>query len=395
MNPTSPASPTAFSQRYIDPTTGRNAGTVEWDRNWSTVTVSLRTTKLPPVTDMQLFEGPGLLATTEEGKVIVRIDRSSFTARFLLMIDGRNMVPVTDENLAPSPAATPWNPTAVPYGAPAPIAPMQFRAPQPALPPPALPPSALPSSTLPSLTFPPPSVSAHPPEFAPLAAAAGAAGSAIPTVPPGATTQAPSLVQPAGSTSLRAGKRKAAASSIAALVAGLSVVAGGVFALQQWGSSNKQVIAAPTTLPTPTYAVTVPVTYASVYEHLLQQANFYGNADPQAAATCMQTEYPSITDTDIDEFTATYRSAQYRCLPDEMTRQWQITATGIQESDKPCANQGSTNGMAKLTLADMERTMGYSNTADYPPDIQDQLIAELKATCPTLNPTIAERVIKE
>jgi hypothetical protein len=343
---------------------------VEWDRSWSQVIVSLRSTALPPVTEMRLFEGPGLRAPTDEGEVIVRIDRSTYTPRFVLSIDGRQMVPVTDEDLPASAVLTPWNPGTT-FSQPRPnFAPLAAAAPAFSPQPPFRPqPPFAPQPPLSPQNLPVPSL----------------APTTHPTSPPLAAPLQPK----------QRGNRKSVLSAVGAIVIGLLVVAVGVVGLQQWGDSHKQIVAAPTTPPVPTYATTIPVTFASVYEHLVQQANFYGAPNPQVAATCMQTEYPNLTDGDIDLYAAPYRSAQYRCMPDQMTLRWEVTATGIQESDKPCANKGSTNGMAKLTLEEMERTEPYSNTADYPPDIQDKMIAEIKATCPALPADIAERVIKE
>jgi hypothetical protein len=381
MDPTPTPAPVGFNQRYIDPTTGRKAGTIEWDRSWSTVKVHLRKTELPPVHEMRLFEGPGLRAPTEEGEVVVRIDRSSFTPRFVLTINGTDMVPVLDESIETAqPTLTPWNPSGA---ALRPYVPLQ-QFPQPVFPhpafqQPAFQQPAFPQPQFPQPSFPQPSFGTMPPP--------STGTSSTPPIPP--TPPAPPVAtEPAR-------RKKAMLPAIGAIVFGVLVVAGGVFGLQRWGDANKQIIAAPTTPPVPTYAVTIPATFASVYEHLVQQANFYGAPDPQAAATCMQTEYPAITDSDVDFSTATYRSAQYRCMPDQMTLRWTVTATGIQEADKPCANAGTTAGMAKLSLEDMERTVPFNNTADYPPDIQDQLIATVQATCPGLPPDIAERVIKE
>jgi hypothetical protein len=196
---------------------------------------------------------------------------------------------------------------------------------------------------------------------------------------------------------------------VAAIVGGVILVTGGVILLTRnnktsSSASQTSISVFPQTplgtlpsapYPSDTIPYAPPSTFASIADRLEYEARSFGSIDPAAAATCMQTEYPQISQPDVDGFTAVYRSAQYRCMPTEMTARWRVSATGLIDADKPCANLGSTIGMGKLTLEEMERVMPYTDTAQFPPDIQAKLVAAVKAECPQIPASVAERVITE
>ncbi len=319
--PPGPPSPDPFvggySERFVDPTTGRMIAILRWDRQWTMVQTELRSGPLPLVRDLSLFERGGLATTSSDGEIVVRIDRATLTPHFAVSLNGRRLMAATEEQLPPST-----------------IAELAKQGPPPR----------------------------------------------------GTSTQALLAV-------------------VAAIVAGVVLVTAGVIWLGRVSSrrSAAQTTVSPFfpagTLPAfpapPVISPTIAPSFSLVEDRLAYEARLLGSPDPVAAATCMQTEYPQIANSDVDGPTAMYRSAQYRCMQTEMTSRWRVAATGLLEQDKACANLGSTIGMGKLTLEEMERTMPYSDTAQYPADIQAKLVAAVNAQCPQILPEVAERVITE
>jgi hypothetical protein len=308
-----------YHERFADPQNGRTIATVWWDRQWTMVRTDLRSGPLPIVRDLTLFEHGGLATPSPDGQVVVRINRSMLTPHFAVTLNGRPLMPMTQEQL-------------------------------------------------------PPAIQAE---------------LAKPTKP------------------LKGTSTQALIGVVAGIVGLVVAVIAGVIALTRIGTHSSS---APTTfatyipsVPLPTFAPYpgstipsyAPPTFASVSDRLAYEAEQQGAPDSTTIATCMLNTYPDLSDIDIDYASAKYRSGQYKCMPETVMLRWRITASGIAETDKPCANLATIHGLGNLTLADVERTMPFNDTARYPVDIQDQLIAVVKSECPQIPPDVAERVVKE
>lgn len=119
-----------------------------------------------------------------------------------------------------------------------------------------------------------------------------------------------------------------------------------------------------------------------------------GAADPDAAVQCM-TSSNVITEADVIEMKAPYRSSLYQCLPDELSSSWLVTATGLTPADTPCARRASIVGLGRLSLSELEIVGPTANSTQFPVAIQDKLVATIRELCPQIPADVAERVIKE
>ncbi len=150
-------------------------------------------------------------------------------------------------------------------------------------------------------------------------------------------------------------------------------------------------------------ANTVPLAGNSAIDEQTQEAtraylwstvSALGATSPNTTIDCMMA-LNTINAGDVLDMSAPYRSSLYQCMPDELSVQWRVTATGLLPADEPCARRANVVGLGRLSLAELELIGPTANTTQFPVDIQDKLVVVVKELCPQIPADVAERIIKE
>ena len=127
---------------------------------------------------------------------------------------------------------------------------------------------------------------------------------------------------------------------------------------------------------------------------LREKAVAVGALDPDAAVACMKS-LTLLTEADVLEMRAPFRSVYFQCLPDELSRQWVVVATGLSPADEPCARKASVVGLGRLLVTELELIGPVANSTAYPVAIQDKLVLTVRELCPHIPADVAERIVKE
>lgn len=328
----------SFSERFADPSTGRSVVILRWDRTWQRVQAELPTGLLPDVTDVTMFEGPGLSVPTQGGDLVVRIDRSGVRPKFSATLSGRTLVSLAEDRL-----------------------------------------SAAASAELATVAKSP----------------SGSSGRAL-LIGIGGLFAVFLLVT--GSVVVMTRASSDPATTVVAqfpVVTALPNIFPTSIPILLPGQATPPALAPGATLPPPSGGSngTGPVddlTDSFLRERVLA----LGAANPDSAMQCIS-RLNVITEADVIEMRAPYRSSLYQCMPDELSRYWIVSATGLSPADEPCARRASVVGLGRLSLAELELIGASPNSTQFPLDIQDKQVAVVRELCPQIPGDVAERVVKE
>jgi hypothetical protein len=330
----------SFSERFVDRATGRTVITLRWDRGWTTVRAELPSGTLPPVTDLQLFEGAGLVVPSDirpggdsrdRGDIVVRIDRNGARPTFAVTLGGQPLVSLAEDSLTPHARA----------------------------------------------------------ELAAAAQAPSGSSTRALAVGIGALVGAVLLVTFGVMVFFRSSSESNAASP-----------GGGLFSPAPVPSQITSPFATTTMPGNPGVASIGPGSTVDIFagdqtdRFITENVSALGVADPTATLACM-TSRNTITEQDVIEFRAPYRSSLYQCAADELSKQWMVSATGLSPADQPCARKASVVGLGRLSLDELDTVGPTANSTQFPPEIQNKLVAVVRELCPQIPAEVAERVVKE